>query len=153
MKTIMAIKDGKEFKSGEIRRVDDKTAFNMVGLSWKYISKSEWKNSTRNQVGTKSEPSRQQVTGEVAGDVAGEVTGEVKQVVRVLASGSKSRAELQSALGLTGQANFRDRYLQPALEGDWFEMTIPDKPKSRSQKYRLTPQGEALLSELAEGQG
>jgi len=43
MKTIMAIKDGKEFKSGEMRRVDDKTAFNMVGLSWKYIPKSEWK--------------------------------------------------------------------------------------------------------------
>jgi hypothetical protein len=64
MKTIMAIKDGKEFKSGEIRRVDDKTAFNMVGLSWKYISKSEWKNSTRNQVGTKSEPSKDQVETE-----------------------------------------------------------------------------------------
>ena len=64
MKTIMAIKDGKEFKSGEIRRVDDKTAFNMVGLSWKYISKTEWKNSTRNQVGTKSEPSKGQVETE-----------------------------------------------------------------------------------------
>ena len=61
MKTIMAIKDGKEFKSGEIRRVDDKTAFNMVGLSWKYISKTEWKKSTRNQVGTKLEPSENQV--------------------------------------------------------------------------------------------
>jgi hypothetical protein len=61
MKTIMAIKDGKEFKSGEVRRVDDKTAFSMVGLSWKYISKSEWKNLTRNQVGTKSEPSQEQV--------------------------------------------------------------------------------------------
>ncbi len=57
----MAIKDGKEFKSGEVRRVDDKTAFSMVGLSWKYISKSEWKNLTRNQVGTKSEPSQEQV--------------------------------------------------------------------------------------------
>ena len=64
MKTIMAIKDGKEFKLGEIRRVDDKTAFNMVGLSWKYISKTEWKNSTRNQVGTKSEPSKDQVETE-----------------------------------------------------------------------------------------
>jgi len=61
MKTIMAIKDGKEFKSGEIKRVDDKTAFNMVGLSWKYISKTEWKKSTRNQVGTKLEPSENQL--------------------------------------------------------------------------------------------
>lgn len=56
MKTIMAIKDGKEFKSGEIKRVDDKTAFNMVGVSWKYISKSEWKSSK----GIKSESIQEQ---------------------------------------------------------------------------------------------
>jgi hypothetical protein len=61
MKCIKAIKATKEIEVGTIKRVDDKTAFNMVGLSWKYISKSEWKNSTRNQVGTKSEPSRDQV--------------------------------------------------------------------------------------------
>jgi hypothetical protein len=51
MKTIKSIKNGKEFKLGEIRRVDDKTAHNMVGSHWQYISKSEWKNS-------KKEPSR-----------------------------------------------------------------------------------------------
>lgn len=60
MKTIMAIKDGKEFKSGEIKRVDDKTAFNMVGPFWKYISKSEWKSSK----GVKSESIKDQVETE-----------------------------------------------------------------------------------------
>ena len=71
MKTIMAIKDGKEFKSGEIRRVDDKTAFNMVGVSWKYIPKSEWKSSkttklepSTDQVPTKNRPSTDQVKTE-----------------------------------------------------------------------------------------
>ncbi len=48
MKTIMALRDTKEFKKGEIRRVDDKTANMMVGLVWGYISKSEWKKQTRN---------------------------------------------------------------------------------------------------------
>ena len=61
MKTIKSIKKTKEVEVGEIRRVDDKTAHNMVGNLWQYISKSEWKNSTRNQVGTKSEPSQDQV--------------------------------------------------------------------------------------------
>ena len=61
MKTIKSIKKTKEVELGEIRRVDDKTAHNMVGSLWQYISKSEWKNSTRDQVGTKSEPSRNQV--------------------------------------------------------------------------------------------
>jgi len=54
MKTIKAIRASKDVELGEIRRVDDKAAFNMVGYQWEYISKSEWKNSTRNQVGTKS---------------------------------------------------------------------------------------------------
>lgn len=61
MKTIRSIKKTKEVELGEIKRVDDKTAHNMVGMMWEYISKSEWKKSTRNQVGTKSEPSQDQV--------------------------------------------------------------------------------------------
>jgi hypothetical protein len=30
-------------KTNEIQRVDDKTAHNMVGVSWEFIPKSEWK--------------------------------------------------------------------------------------------------------------
>ena len=47
MKTIKALRDTKELKKGELRRVDDKTAHMMVGLMWGYTSKSEWKNETR----------------------------------------------------------------------------------------------------------
>jgi hypothetical protein len=61
MKCIKAIKATKEIEVGTIKRVDDKTANNMVGSSWIYISKSEWKKSTRSQVKTKSEPSQDQV--------------------------------------------------------------------------------------------
>lgn len=60
MKCIKAIRETKDVKLGEIRRVDEKTAYNMVGVSWMYISKSEWKSS----LGTKSEPSRNQVDAE-----------------------------------------------------------------------------------------
>lgn len=57
MKCIQAIKKTKEHSVGEILRVDDKTAFNMVGTYWKYISKFEWKSSKT----TKSEPTTDQV--------------------------------------------------------------------------------------------
>ena len=50
MKCIKAIKASKEAQIGEIKRVDDKTAQNMVGSYWQYISKSEWKSATRKPV-------------------------------------------------------------------------------------------------------
>jgi hypothetical protein len=65
MKCIKAIRESKGVQVGDIKRVDDKTAINMVGLSWQYVSKTEWKKATRDQVGTKSEPSQDQVEKKV----------------------------------------------------------------------------------------
>ena len=39
--------------------------------------------------------------------------------------------------------HFRKTYLQPALDAGLIEMTLPDKPHSRRQRYRLTPTGSA----------
>ena len=83
-------------------------------------------------------------TGEVAGEVAGEVTSEVAKLLEIL-TGPLTRTEMQSALGLKGQANFRIRYLEPAIQTGLVEMTIPDKPRSRLQRYRRTEKGNAWL--------
>lgn len=85
----------------------------------------------------------QQFTGEVAV----EVTGEVKKLLKILIK-PMNRMVLQAQLQLKSQANFRERYLQPALAAGLIEMTIPDKPKSSKQKYRLTPKGRAVVDEL-----
>jgi hypothetical protein len=37
----------KNNKTGDIQRVTDKEAYNMVGNTWSYVSKSEWKMVTR----------------------------------------------------------------------------------------------------------
>ena len=58
MKCIKAIRESKGVEVGDIKRVDDRTAINMVGSSWEYVSKSEWKKTTRKQVEPKSEPSQ-----------------------------------------------------------------------------------------------
>jgi ATP-dependent DNA helicase RecG len=98
------------------------------------------------QVGTKSAPSRHQV----AGEVAGEVVGEVLKLLDALRSGPLSRQEAQKVLRLRGQANFRDRYLLPALKVGFIELTIPDKPRSNKQRYRLTEAGREYLKTLKE---
>ena len=50
MKCIKALRTGKDVQAGDIKRVDEKTAYNMVGSSWAYISKTEWKLSRGKKV-------------------------------------------------------------------------------------------------------
>jgi Fic family protein len=66
--------------------------------------------------------------------VTPQVTPQVKKLLEVL-TGEMSRAELQNALGLKDAKSFRERYLIPAIENGLIEMTQPDKPNSRFQKY------------------
>lgn len=61
------------------------------------------------------------------------------------ASGEMARQELMEALRLKDRKHFGDAYLQPALDAGVLAMTIPDKPQSRKQRYRLTELGQASL--------
>ena len=43
--------------------------------------------------------------------------------------------QLMGALGLKSRKSFRENYLQPAIEDEIIEMTIPGKATSRNQRY------------------
>lgn len=79
----------------------------------------------------------------VTPQVAPQVTPQVMRLVNEL-TGEMTRDEIQILLGLKDRKSFRERYLLPALSQGFIEMTIPEKPNSRLQKYRLTERGKIL---------
>lgn len=79
-----------------------------------------------------------------APQVAPQVTPQVSRLL-VHIRGEMSSEALQNALELQDRKSFRERYLKPAMTDGWIEMTIPDKPNSRLQKYRLTNKGRQWL--------
>ena len=48
----------------------------------------------------------------------------------------RSRKEMQEFMGLVGRRNFSEKYIKPLLSAGKIEMTVPDKPNSRNQKYQ-----------------
>ncbi len=58
----------------------------------------------------------------------------------------KSIPELMGAVGRTNRTKFRNSVLKPLMHGGLIEMTVPDRPQSSNQKYRLTEKGRALLA-------
>ena len=61
-----------------------------------------------------------------------------------------TRLQMQESLGLRHEDHFRKAYLSPALRAGLIEMTIPDKPRSRNQRYRLTSEGREFLRQSQE---
>jgi DNA-binding PadR family transcriptional regulator len=52
---------------------------------------------------------------------------------------------LQSAAGVKDREHFRKQYLRPLLDSGLLEATIPDRPRSSKQRYRITPLGVEVL--------
>ena len=85
--------------------------------------------------------------GGITGEVTGEVTDELRRLLLAI-HGEMKRVDLQAALGLKHQESFRNVYLIPAMTAGWVEMSIPEKPNSSKQRYRLTRRGTELQATL-----
>lgn len=83
------------------------------------------------------------VTPEVTPEVIPEVTPEVIGLLQIM-DGEMSRREIMDKLGLSDEKHFRQHYQQQAVKAGIIELTIPEKPTSRLQKYRLTRLGRAI---------
>ena len=57
-------------------------------------------------------------------------------------------AEMLSYMNYSDRTKFRKKYIYPLLDAGIIQMTIPDKPNSRNQKYQLTAKGLELMEHL-----
>jgi predicted HTH transcriptional regulator len=79
------------------------------------------------QVGTKSGPSRDQV-----------------EILRSCVE-EQTIVNLMALWGRTNRTKFRDQVLKPLMDKGLIEMTLPDKPRSSKQRYRITALGKEVL--------
>jgi hypothetical protein len=66
-------------------------------------------------------------------------------MLQALVGGTKSRGELASVLGHKGVSGAVKKSVSSLLEQGLMAFTLPNKPQSRLQKYRLTDKGQAVL--------
>ena len=64
------------------------------------------------------------------------------EILNALSGSPLSAAELMEALGLKTKTGAFKRIIKELLENEMIAYTVPEKPKSRLQKYRLTDKGE-----------
>lgn len=74
-----------------------------------------------------------------------QAASQVLKLIGVLRNDELSRDELMEALLLSDRKSFLERYLNPAMKQGLVERTIPDKPRSPLQRYRLTAAGQKVL--------
>jgi len=72
-------------------------------------------------------------------------TAEVSAQVAAFCREPKPAKGIMSELGLRHWKTFQANYLAPLMAMGVFERTIPDKPRSRLQRYRTTEKGRTAL--------
>jgi ATP-dependent DNA helicase RecG len=79
----------------------------------------------------------------------GQVTGQVAVDVLQFCQQSRKPSEIQSLIGVRYRETFQDDDLRPLIAKGWIELTIPEKPNSRLQRYQTTPEGKNSLQTAA----
>lgn len=115
---------------------------NGVWLKWAWVNPTSDADRIRSRDGVGGN----QRTPPVTQPVAPPVTDPVVRLLNALEAGPRGGIELRAHLGLRDKKHLRERYINRVLEAGFVEMTIPDKPNSRLQTYRLTRSGRARLA-------
>ena len=78
-----------------------------------------------------------------------ELTVTQRNVLNALEDGTLSRKEIFEKIGIRGDTRAFKRHIGPLLSRGFIKMTVPDKPNSKLQRYRLTDSGRSAIRQHA----
>lgn len=71
---------------------------------------------------------------------------QARALLSLASEGPRSRAELLAGIDLSDAYGNYKRHLLPLIEGGYLARTIPEKPNSQNQRYRITDAGREILA-------
>jgi ATP-dependent DNA helicase RecG len=74
-----------------------------------------------------------------------------QRVLALLVNGPLAKAAISVGLGQKEISGHLNQVIRVLLADQALEYTVPDRPTSRLQQYRLTEKGQALLATLRRG--
>ena len=89
-----------------------------------------------------------QVNDQVKDIVEKDVGKNVNAILSMLFDKSFSSADILTNISLTKHTTNKQKHIDPLIDIGWIEYTIPENPKDRNQKYRITVSGKKLLKIL-----
>lgn len=78
-----------------------------------------------------------------------QVTEQVVKLISFMEDKEYTTYELMVKVGIIHRPTFLYNYIQPSIKLKVIQFTIPDKPKSKNQKYKLTPLGKMLKNKYS----
>ena len=75
-----------------------------------------------------------------------------QRVLQLLSEGSLGKKNLAGKIGKDKPTRYLNELVKRLLEEGYIEYTIPEKPQSRLQKYRLTVAGQSLMAGFGGGE-
>ncbi|MDE0074111.1 MAG: hypothetical protein OXR82_05220 [Gammaproteobacteria bacterium] len=79
-----------------------------------------------------------------------QVSDQVAVLLAALKTSPKAASALMAQMSLSHRPSFRKSYLRPAMSSGLVEMTRPDAPRAKNQKYRLTRRGRDALLRISD---
>ncbi len=88
---------------------------------------------------------RQEKSEQLSGVESGVESNMTRQIIAMLEEKTLAKSEIADWLGKEKPTHYLDELMRKLLYENLVEYTIPQKPNSRLQKYRLTPKGKTMV--------